>query len=70
MLIHILRDHREEIILMKKSFTDVGIKVIYQEYRHSVYTQYKQNDFVAYMSVMDMLFNVGVELARELIVNE
>lgn len=56
--------------LNEKSFTDAGIRVIYQEYRHPVYTQYKQNDFVPYMSVMDMLFNVGAELARELIVNE
>lgn len=55
--------------LNEKSFFDAGIKIIYQEYKHPKYEQYKRDNFTPYLSVIDMLFNVGAEHARELIVN-
>ena len=42
----------------ESSFTNYGIKVEFQDYKHPVYNQlYK--DFVPYLSVIDLLFNHG-----------
>jgi len=37
-----------------------GIKVVYQDYSHPVYTQL-YGDFIPYLSVVDLLFNCGGE---------
>ena len=42
------------------SFLDCGIKVYFQDYKHPVYPQL-HGDFEPYMSVIDLLFNVGPE---------
>jgi len=42
------------------SFLDCGIKVHFQDYKHPVYPQL-HGDFEPYMSVIDLLFNVGPE---------
>jgi hypothetical protein len=42
------------------SFSDCGIKVYFQDYKHPVYPQL-HGDFEPYMSVIDLLFNVGPE---------
>ena len=39
-------------------FGDAGIKVEFQDYRHPEYPQLF-GDFIAYMSVVDLLFNTG-----------
>lgn len=41
-----------------KSFADGGIEVEFQDYRHPVYPQL-HGSFEPYMSVIDLLFNVG-----------
>jgi hypothetical protein len=41
-----------------ESFAQCGIEVHFQEYRHPVYPQL-HGDFEPYMSVIDLLFNVG-----------
>jgi len=53
--------------LDEKLFDDVGIKVVYENFKHPSYEQiYKK--FVPNMSIIDLLFNVG-DNAREIIVN-
>jgi hypothetical protein len=44
----------------EKRFSDHGIKLEYQNYRHPVYRQL-YGDFVPYLSVVDLLFNHGHE---------
>lgn len=41
-------------------FTEHGIKVEYQDYKHPVYNQL-YGDFIPYLSVIDLLFNHGGE---------
>jgi|ETN01SMinimDraft_4_1059930.scaffolds.fasta_scaffold66738_2 hypothetical protein len=41
-------------------FEEHGIKVEFQDYRHPVYNQL-HGDFVPYLSVIDLLFNLGSE---------
>lgn len=54
--------------LDEKAFINAGIKVIYQDFKHPIYSQFKKEEFTPYLSVIDMLFNIGKEEARELIV--
>jgi hypothetical protein len=42
------------------SFSSCGIKVYFQDYNHPVYPQL-HGDFEPYMSIIDLLFNVGPE---------
>ncbi len=43
-----------------KDFTDNGIEIIYQDYKHPVYKQ-QYGDFVSHLSIIDLLFNCGKE---------
>jgi len=44
----------------EKRFEEYGIKVEFQDYEHPVYNQL-HGDFVPYLSVIDLLFNLGPE---------
>jgi hypothetical protein len=48
-------------------FENADVKVVFQEYRHPVYTQIHQ-PFFPYMSAIDLLFNAGAN-GRALILN-
>ncbi len=51
------RDYLDENLFRK-----AGIKLLYQEYKHPVYTQQfmsSPDDFLPYMSMVDLLFNEG-----------
>jgi hypothetical protein len=52
----------------KKSFENAGIKPVFQKYNHPVYPQL-WGEFAPYMSVIDLIFNVGAESAKEIIIN-
>lgn len=47
-------------------FADAGIKVVWQDFTHPVYTQ-QFGDFVPYLSALDVLFNHGVKESREIL---
>lgn len=47
-----------------ESFQEAGIKVVYQEFQHPYYEQSGLDSFVAGLSSLDMLMQVGVEEAR------
>lgn len=53
--------------LEEKQFADVGVKVIWQEFRHPVYPQLWGGEFIPNLSVIDALFMVGFEGVRKLI---
>jgi hypothetical protein len=54
--------------IIEEDFRKNGIKVYYQEYKHSQYPQ-RFEGFVPYMSFVDLLFNVGAEVGREIILS-
>lgn len=49
----------------EKLFQDNGIQVVYQEFQYPQYAQYKQEDFIPNLSALDMVFQCGIEEARE-----
>ncbi|ADD08050.1 WbqC family protein [Candidatus Aciduliprofundum boonei] len=51
-----------------KVFEKNGIKLVYQEFEHPVYPQ-RFGDFVPNLSILDMLFNVGIKNTREILKN-
>ena len=60
------KDYIEE-----EKFEKANIKLIYQDFTHPVYQQEfmkDKNDFIPYMSVLDLLFNEGPK-SREILLN-
>ena len=47
-------------------FEDEGVKVQYLKFNPFVYPQYRSNQFVQGLSVLDLLFNVGLNEAKAL----
>ncbi|MEM8347428.1 WbqC family protein, partial [Morganella morganii] len=60
------RDGRE--YLSEKDFIDNSINIIYQDYNIEPYTQFNnKNEFVPYMSIIDLISNIGIEKSKEYI---
>lgn len=49
-----------------QEFADQGISVEYQQFKPFEYFQGKENGFVAGLSVLDMLFHIGIANSKEL----
>ena len=47
-------------------FKENGIELAYQEFKHPVYPQ-RFGEFVPNLSILDMLFNVGIKKSREIL---
>ena len=47
-------------------FKENGIELIYQEFKHPVYPQ-RFGDFIPNLSIVDMLFNIGVERTKKIL---
>lgn len=47
-------------------FSDAGITVIWQDFKHPVYPQI-YNDFIPYLSSIDLFFNCGIDKSREIL---
>lgn len=76
LLIDILRQSNSEMYLSgtgakayqkDEKFRSNGISVIYQEFVHPEYSQYKNNDFIQGLSCLDLAFNLGVSNASKLL---
>ncbi len=52
--------------LEEKPFLDANIKVVWQEFEHPVYPQ-QFNEFIPYLSSLDMLFNCGIIQSRKIL---
>lgn len=48
-------------------FKEAGIKVVFNDFVHPVYNQKGEDEFIPYLSVLDLLMNVGEHEAREII---
>jgi hypothetical protein len=44
---------------LTRDFKDKNIKLYYQDYKHPNYSQLWGDEFLPYMSVIDLLFNHG-----------
>lgn len=53
----------------ESTFTDIGLELRYTVFRHPIYRQYSSTEFVAGLSVLDSLFNVGWHGTGECIAN-
>ena len=54
----------------EEKFVQAGIKLTYQNFVHPVYCQQfsaKDNDFIPNLSILDLLFNVGTDKAKEIL---
>lgn len=45
-------------------FSENGITIIFQDFQHPVYNQINTNSFIPGVSVLDMLFNCGIDMTR------
>lgn len=50
--------------LDREKFKENNVKIVFQDFRHPVYTQCNSKEFIPGISVLDMLFNLGVEECR------
>ena len=51
-----------------KSFEDAGIEVVFNDFKHPTYSQRKSEEFVPYLSALDLFMNCGFEESAEIIV--
>lgn len=51
----------------EKSFSDEGIVLQYQDFKVPEYEQIHNNEFVPGLSILDMLFNIGIEKTKEVL---
>lgn len=52
--------------LDRQKFAENGVKIVFQDFTHPVYPQINTQDFIPGISVLDMLFNCGVEESRRI----
>lgn len=49
-----------------KPFSDAGIDVVWQDFKHPVYPQ-RHGAFIPYLSSIDLLFNCGIDKSRKIL---
>lgn len=54
---------------VEDTFNDKGIQIYFQQYKHPIYTQ-RFGQFMPYMSILDLLFNVGSDAAYQIIMKD
>ena len=52
--------------LDREKFLEHHIKIVFQDFEHPVYKQIHSGDFVPGISILDMLFNCGIEETRRI----
>lgn len=52
--------------LDREKFAENGVKIIFQDFQHPVYPQINTMEFVPGISVLDLLFNCGIEESRRI----
>lgn len=63
---HYLSGTGARVYMQPEKFEEAGVKVIWQDFIHPVYTQ-QYGEFVPYLSALDLLFNHGVAGSRKLV---
>ena len=52
--------------LDREKFAANGVKIVFQDFQHPVYPQCGRETFVPGVSILDLLFNCGVEESRRI----
>lgn len=52
--------------LNREKFAENGVQIVFQDFQHPVYKQVGTPEFVPGISVLDMLFNCGIEESRRI----
>lgn len=52
--------------LDREKFAENGVRIVFQDFTHPVYPQCNSKEFVPGISVLDMLFNCGIEESRRI----
>ncbi len=52
--------------LEREKFAENGVQIVFQDFTHPVYPQINTREFVPGVSVLDMLFNCGIEESRRI----
>lgn len=50
--------------LDREKFLENNVKIVFQDFQHPVYAQCSSAEFVSGISILDMLFNIGIEETR------
>ncbi len=56
-----------KVYLKTDAYKQEGINVIFQEFKHPTYSQYKNKNFVPYLSIIDLYFNHGPESLKHIL---
>lgn len=52
--------------LDREKFAENGVKIVFQDFTHPVYPQCNSNEFIPGISILDLLFNCGIEETRRI----
>lgn len=52
--------------LDRERFVGNGVKIIFQDFQHPVYSQCNSKEFIPGISILDMLFNCGIDTSRRI----
>ena len=52
--------------LDREKFTENGVRIVFQDFQHPVYPQCNSAEFIPGISMLDMLFNCGIEESRRI----
>ena len=52
--------------LNREKFNENNVKIIFQDFTHPVYPQIHTTEFVPGISILDMLFNCGIEETKRI----
>jgi len=50
-----------------QKFTQAGVELIYQGFRHPVYSQFNMKEFISGLSIIDAFMNCGLDKMRDLL---
>lgn len=64
---HYLSGIKGKDYLEESKFKERGISLIYQQFKHPVYTQNGNPQFVPGLSIIDLLFNIGIKESRNIL---
>lgn len=52
--------------LNREKFAENGVSIVFQDFQHPVYPQCNSKEFIPGISVLDLLFNCGIEESRRI----
>lgn len=52
--------------LNRDKFAENNIKIVFQDFTHPIYSQINSTEFIAGISILDFLFNCGIEESRRI----